>query len=192
MSDAELSDLRQQVVRDFFAVTGEKFDEDDPVVMVAIMQAHYMRQAGADVVTGIEKAKDLALASLNATIQASAAEAVKMISQEVSSTARATVNAETERAKGTIAKYAESLRGGLAGSKVSVLPPAPAGYDMKTVGIVAGAVALSSIVAAMVFSPLSAQEREQLEFGKTVLQAIPALDAKTKRGLADAIASVRK
>lgn len=192
MSDTEISAQRQQIVCDFFEATGQKFDMDDPVVTAAIMQAHYVRQAGADVVGGIERAKAVALASLTAAIEAEARDAAKLIAREVTSSLRANMNAETERAKGTLAKYADSLRAGLAGSKALPLPRAPVRLDMKTVGIVAGAVALSSIVAAMVFSSITAQERQQLEFGKAVLQAIPAMDAKTKRGLADAIASVRK
>ncbi|GAB3552112.1 hypothetical protein GCM10027343_37230 [Noviherbaspirillum agri] len=186
------AEQRNDLCVEIFRITGLQVDNVDPVIICALMQSHYVRQAGADVVSEIEKSTKAALASLTEAMNANSRDAVKMISQEVTSSIRSNVSAETDRAKGVLAKFADSLRAGLAGSKAPVLPPAPARYDMKTVGIVAGAVALSSIVAAMVFSPLSAQEREQLEFGKAVLQAIPALDAKTKRGLADAIASVGK
>jgi len=172
------SDERRAVVTAVFAATGKKVDEDDPIIVAALFQAHTMREAvGAAVVQVAEAGQVVKVAADEARRAVLAAEAASRMA------AAAFERMSSDRAqllKTVEAQIAKCLKLACKGqSSREDSRSFPIWYAVA--GSVVGAVVIS---AAMMFAlQRNSVHAQEAAVGRAFARVVPGLDPKLREQL---------
>jgi len=170
---------------EIFVTTGMRVDEDDQLMLCALMQAKIMREAGADVSLRLAQSLATSVQVIEKTIEVKSDEMARRIADQISSSVQERTEAETNRFRAQLARVASGFRE-RAVAKADLDGEAPR-WGIRAIGILAVTILGSAILMASLVSRMSAPDRDMLRFGYQVARALPSMDAKAQKALFNAI-----
>lgn len=180
-------ETRSALSVEIFDATGLAVDKDDPVVICALMQSHYMQQAQKQVTRQIEQSAAKAIQSIEAAIASHADLLARQTSSQIFAALQSATALETSKIKANLNKFAEGLKAKLAiepaymeagnePSKRSVLGMAATLVVMTVCGAIVGARAYGQ-------PDLTPKQIRELQYGRMLVDTLPHLDKGTKAKL---------
>lgn len=187
-------ETRAALTVEIFEATGLAVDKDDPVVICALMQSHYMHQAQVKVCKEIEDGTQKALQSFQTLIAKTTDQIVRQTSERIVSELQSATTAESNRLKSELAKFADSLTVKLRSAapqriiERSEIDP-PKITVLKITVTMAIMTMLGGILGARAYAPpeLTPRQVKELQFGHQVAKALQHMDKNTQKGLQAAL-----
>jgi hypothetical protein len=179
---------RGRLSAEIFEATGLAVDKDDPVVICALMQSHYMQQAQKQVSENLAKSAEDGVKAIDAAIKATADLVAVEVSKRITSAIQQSAESESARLKAQLGKYAEGLKRSIRSLSVtSEDEPQP---SRKLYGAVATALAMFGFVGVIIgstaFAPpskITAKQMELMTTGALFMEIFPTLDKQTREKL---------
>lgn len=190
MKESEKSAL----IVEIFEATGIAVDKSDPIVICALLQSRYIKDANAKAIealnlataqsiVSLEKATATAVVAIENAIKSQSDIIVKNSERKLAGSIESIVATESSKIKLHLTKYSDNLKSKLGAIEIDE----PTGVSQKRVAIsVVGVAGAAMLIGAFCFSKpaqFTGEQKQQLLVGKEMIAIIPYLDADTRKKL---------
>ena len=184
------------LIVEIFEATGFAIDKSDPVVICALLQSRYIKDANAKAIAALnlataqsivslEKATATAVAAIENSVKAQSETVIKLSERKLASNVETIVAAESSKIKFQLIKFAEKLKPKMGSPDLD--QDENEGRSQKRIAVsVLCVAAVAMAIGATCFSKpaqLTGDQKRQLIVGKEMIAIIPDLDADTRTKL---------